>query len=852
MIRFSLSVLLLLASAALGKPFVCGFVGLEQDGTQRAGKSIDPQSNKEKAVSTGDLRLLIVFGKFADRLPADGGEHPNPLNLSTGRINVRSGESRTISDFLDRSVAGSFADYMYKMSRTELRLSGGSAPGATWHKSDDDVSDDYGCSGFGFRRFADEVLDNAESSYKGAHAYSAYDVLLVIGPKFTDCNVGGTAFNYYTSPTGVSKPAMIVRVDDFDRMVGTLAHEYGHLMGLPELYDRSHSARNFDERKERREAEGQTGAINPRSLERRKAEEKADLELQSAGLGFWGVMAGGARGWEVPSAGQDIASMNDNDLVSYDLHLGPQPMSAWSRKYVGWLAENTIRTNSTVTIPELSQNPTAYRISIAGTEQYFLFDNRQNSGGSMYTAHDPASGLAIWHVDENTGWGNDFNEWELRKGVDLECADGLYAEHTGSEKNAETGVDDLDKRHGVEDVRIVGKREQTFSGNSGDATDLWDGDAMARRRNFTPHTNPSSNGYAPWETDDGDPPSDQFSTNYVGLDTLFAGLGTPQNVFSGIYIENIRDNDDGSMTFDVIFAPMVPENLEALGGSSKVELVWDAPANKDIALASYTINYRSKPAAPVKPPVERGPRIPEWMSITDIDADKTNYVVTGLENGQAYEFELCGVGNAYTRSDDHTYSAKKGAVVRAEGTPMPSMMTGPANRAVDEVKAGTSSSNTDWDVSLGRYELASGTGWVLKSGDTGMTDAKMNEVFELRGNGGARDLYWKNPPDHEDSGFTGAPRMVYRIVIEASIGSTPYTKEVEITVNDLEEKGSVRIISSSSFRVGSVLTGKVTDPDRVETDSDGCTRRIVSRRATFPGSSPWIPSSTPRTEPDPC
>ena len=80
MIRFSLSVLLLLASAALGKPFVCGFVGLEQDGTQRAGKSIDPQSNKEKAVSTGDLRLLIVVGKFADRLPADGGEHPNRVS----------------------------------------------------------------------------------------------------------------------------------------------------------------------------------------------------------------------------------------------------------------------------------------------------------------------------------------------------------------------------------------------------------------------------------------------------------------------------------------------------------------------------------------------------------------------------------------------------------------------------------------------------------------------------------------------------------------------------------------------------------------------------------------------------
>ena len=128
----------------------------------------------------------------------------------------------------------------------------------------------------------------------------------------------------------------------------------------------------------------------------------------------------------------------------------------------------------------------------------------------------------------------------------------------------------------------------------------------------------------------------------------------------------------------------------------------------------------------------------------------------------------------------------------------------------------------------------------------------MNEVFELRGNGGARDLYWKNPPDHEDPGFTGATRMVYPLVIEASIGSTPYTKEVEITVRNLEEEGSVRFISSSSFRVGSVLTGKVTDPDGVETDSDGVEvikwswHRSTEQGAMYPNFNP-IPLGTSNT-----
>ena len=604
-----------------------------------------------------------------------------------------------------------------------------------------------------------------------------------------------------------------------------MVHEYGHIMGLPELFDRTHIDLRLRRRKKHRERERATPlASDSRSSDRIDAEEIADLKLSSAGLGTWVVMAGGARGWEWPSAVQD----HPDGKILYDYYLGPQPMTAWSREYLGWLEEEVINTNSTVTVQELSEETVAHRIDIAGTSQFFLFDNRQNtygdddpSIGSLYSNHDPASGLAIWHVDENSGFRtSDFNEWEQRKGVDMESPDPLYAAHTGSELDVETGVDDMDRSHGVKDATSnrLEDREQKFNGNSGDATDLWDGDAMARRRNFTPHTNPSTHGYEPWDR----PQWVRFRNAHITAanDTLYEGQGSPQNVFSGIYIENIRGNDDGSMAFDVIFAPMVPENLEALGGSSKVELVWDAPANKDIALASYTIRYRSKPAPPPPPPVERVALVPEWTFITDIDAEKTNYVVTGLENGQAYEFELFGVGDAYTRSDGHTYSAKKGAVVRAEGTPMPSMMTGPGSRSVDEVKAEAPSSDTDWDVSLGRYELASGTGWVLKSNDAGITDAQVNEVFELRGHGGARDLHWKGPPNHEDPGFTGATRMEYPLVIEASIGSTSYTKEVEITVNNLEEEGDASIIVSS-FREGSVLTGKVTDPDGVKTDPDG-------------------------------
>ena len=728
MIRSALTVLIFLASAALGQPFVCGF-GLDDDTQGAAAKAPNPPSETEEFFQKDDRSFLIVFGRYADKTLAGGTtqEAPQPYTLNaSGRVPLRSGPSRSPLDFLDRTVPGSFAHYMYEMSNGKLRLSGDIAP--LWYKAKlPDAASYAGTSITGpLTTIAEEILDKAEMDSRVS--YDDYDGLIAVIPK-TGSIAGGTIFvGGYEIASGGSKQTLVVSGGKFDEMVGVMVHEYGHIMGLPELFDRTHMNFEFRRRKEHRERErADPLAPDSRSSDRIDAEEIADLKLSSAGLGTWVVMAGGARGWEWPSAVQD----DPDGKILYDQHLGPQPMMAWSREYLGWLEEEVINTNSTVTVQELSEKTVAHRIDIAGTSQFFLFDNRQNtygdddpSIGSLYSNHDPASGLAIWHVDENSGFRtSDFNEWEQRKGVDMESPDPLYAGHTGSELDVETGVDDMDRSHGVKDAtsKRLEEREQKFNGNSGDATDLWDGNAVARRRNFTPHTNPSTHGYEPW---DRPARNERFANAHITAanDTLYEGQGSPQNVFSGIYIENIRDNDDGSMAFDVIFAPMVPENLETLGGSRKVELVWDAPANADIALASYTINYRSKPAAPVKPPVERGPRIPEWMSITDIDADKTNYVVTGLENGQAYEFELCGVGNAYTRSDDHTYSAKKGAVVRAEGTPMPSMMTGPANRAVDEVKA--SSSNTVWDVSLGRYELASGTGWVLKSDDTGMTDAK--------------------------------------------------------------------------------------------------------------------------------
>ena len=181
MIRSALTVLIFLASAALGQPFVCGF-GLDDDTQGAAAKAPNPPSETEEFYQKDDRSFLIVFGRYADKTLAGGTtqEAPQPYTLNaSGRVPLRSGPSRSPLDFLDRTVPGSFAHYMYEMSNGKLRLSGDIAPlwykaklarccQLRWHKHHGSA-DNHRC---------EEILDKAEMdsrvSYDWTFANSAF------------------------------------------------------------------------------------------------------------------------------------------------------------------------------------------------------------------------------------------------------------------------------------------------------------------------------------------------------------------------------------------------------------------------------------------------------------------------------------------------------------------------------------------------------------------------------------------------------------------------------------------------------------------------------------------------------
>ena len=161
---------------------------------------------------------------------------------------------------------------------------------------------------------------------------------------------------------------------DIIRPMGVYAHEFGHILGLPDLYDRDASDGN------------------------------------SEGLGEWCLMASGSwMGW----AGDT-----------------PAHMSSWCKIQMGWLEPTIVDNNANnVEIAQIVSSPSALKIweDDYNWSRYFLIENRQAVGFDS-EIHGP--GLIVYHVDENRRYGpnawssGSVNDNEENKLVDLEEADG--------------------------------------------------------------------------------------------------------------------------------------------------------------------------------------------------------------------------------------------------------------------------------------------------------------------------------------------------------------------------------------------------------------------------------------------
>jgi len=224
--------------------------------------------------------------------------------------------------------------------------------------------------------------------------------------------------------------------------VGVYAHEYGHVLGLPDQYDYGY---------------------------------------ESEGTGMLSLMAGG--------------SWNAWPYRTIFWGNSPSHLDAWSKYRLGVLDPTVITTASAVTLPPVETADVAYKMVVpnSGGREYFLLENRQpigfdkgllyafRSDGMLYTL--PVHDLAIYHIDDgvltrNYWYPNEAENWKEFR------SEGWRRAWTG------------ESHYGISLIQADGWRHLERGWNYGDPGDLFPG--LWGVTSFGNGTSPNSSSYYFW------------------------------------------------------------------------------------------------------------------------------------------------------------------------------------------------------------------------------------------------------------------------------------------------------------------------------------------------------------------
>lgn len=126
--------------------------------------------------------------------------------------------------------------------------------------------------------------------------------------------------------------------NDTPASIGTFVHEFSHVMGLPDLY---HTTNSY-------------AAYTP---------------------GNWSVL--------------DYGPYNNDGRT-------PPAYSAYERNAMGWLEPIVLDGPESVSLKEIQSSNTCYLIQTEKNTEFFLLENRQQTGWDIYL---PGHGMLVWHVD---------------------------------------------------------------------------------------------------------------------------------------------------------------------------------------------------------------------------------------------------------------------------------------------------------------------------------------------------------------------------------------------------------------------------------------------------------------------
>ncbi len=177
--------------------------------------------------------------------------------------------------------------------------------------------------------------------------------------------------------------------------IGTMCHEFSHVLGLPDIYDTDYSTNG-----------------------------------QSLHPGHWDVMASGSG--------------------RHDKGRTPVNYSAWERHNLGFATASTISNTTSYTM--YAGKYQAYILNSPNSKEYFTLENRQQSGWDTYL---PGHGLVVCRVDESvsTPWdGNTVNTNPDRNYYELLRAGGSEAVDANSSTDpfpGTSGITELNSTSGI-------------------------------------------------------------------------------------------------------------------------------------------------------------------------------------------------------------------------------------------------------------------------------------------------------------------------------------------------------------------------------------------------------------------
>ena len=155
--------------------------------------------------------------------------------------------------------------------------------------------------------------------------------------------------------------------------IGTFVHEFSHVLGLPDLYCTEYYENSSRE------------PFTP---------------------GEYSVL--------------DYGPYNNNGHT-------PPNYSAYERYALDWMTPEELTETKNCSLEEISSSNKAYIINTDSPNEYFLFENRQQTGNDTYI---PGHGMVIWHIDYNKSVfdNNTVNNTKNHQYVDMVEADGTQLE----------------------------------------------------------------------------------------------------------------------------------------------------------------------------------------------------------------------------------------------------------------------------------------------------------------------------------------------------------------------------------------------------------------------------------------